>query len=74
MIAVEKHEYSHRMITETSASKMDILLSDMRPEESCDKLKARAYEIGDRVHGESVELNRKYDLDTAHGKNQGVVF
>ena len=74
MSAVERHENSHRKISEASAAKMEMSLSNMRPEESCDKLKARANAIGDRIHGESIELNRKYDLDTAHGKNQGVVF
>jgi len=74
MIAVERHESSHRMITETSASKMEMSLRNMGPEESCDKLKTSANTIGDRVHGESIELNKKYDLDTGHGKNQGVVF
>jgi predicted secreted Zn-dependent protease len=74
MVAVERHEHSHRMITETSASKLEMSLMNMGPEESCDKLKTSANTIGDRVHGESIELNKKYDLDTGHGKNQGVVF
>ena len=74
MLAVERHEYTHRMITETSASKMEMSLRNMGPEESCDKLKTRANTIGDRIHREAIELNNKYDLDTGHGKNQGVVF
>jgi predicted secreted Zn-dependent protease len=74
IIAVERHEYGHRMITESSASKMEMSLGNMGSEESCDILKARANVIGDRIHGESIELNNKYDLDTGHGKTQGVVF
>ena len=74
MSAVERHEDRHRIISETSAAKTEMSLLNMGPEGSCDELKARANAIGDNVHEESQELNRKYDLDTRHGKDQGVVF
>ncbi|WED42311.1 DUF922 domain-containing Zn-dependent protease [Legionella cardiaca] len=74
LIALENHEQEHEVNGIKAAEEIDAALSKISPMPTCQALKeAIDKTASDILHRHNI-WDKQYDLDTTHGKNQGVIF
>lgn len=68
------HENGHKDLGIAAAAEIEVAISGMPPERSCEALEAAANALGERTLDSYREIETEYDRETGHGRTQGAVF
>ncbi|MES2820504.1 MAG: DUF922 domain-containing protein [Pseudomonadota bacterium] len=70
--ALEEHELGHYAFGQEAAETIDAEMADMDALRSCKALEAAANELAQGILADYVKDEKRYDIDTDHGRTQGA--
>lgn len=74
MTALRNHEQAHEANGINAANEIDAALAKISSAPTCQELKTTIDNTANQILHQHDIWDQQYDIDTNHGKNQGVVF
>jgi predicted secreted Zn-dependent protease len=74
LVALRAHEEGHQNFGRAAAREIDEALTALPAYPDCRRLEREANARAQQLLDKQVELERRYDLETGHGRTQGAVL
>jgi predicted secreted Zn-dependent protease len=68
------HENGHKAFAINAAKKIERVLTELKPYDSCSELEKQANQLGHQILKDYIKQEKRYDVDTNHGLTQGAKF